>query len=314
MTRYLGAVGMVGALAVMAGCGGTVTVTGGDGCTYEGKHYALGDSFPASDGCNTCSCSESGEVACTLIGCVDECTDENGQTHAIGDTFPSPDGCNTCTCLDNGSIGCTEMACSTGCTDDAGQHHNVGESFPATDGCNTCTCVDDQSIVCTEMPCVAGCVASDGTFYNVGDSWFEAAECGGQGCDCVAPNTVECEGPPLVECYYDGEAYCVGDFVFIVTNGCGQYCDCIFDGTFDCGYDAPCVCNPNEEWWRSYVATDPDQCDLIDYLCPANTGGFSNECGCGCEQDANCPEWLDCEPPTDCSSLMAACPYSKVAL
>jgi hypothetical protein len=38
-------------------------------CSYGGKTYAVGDSFPATDGCNTCSCGEGGSVACTKIAC-----------------------------------------------------------------------------------------------------------------------------------------------------------------------------------------------------------------------------------------------------
>lgn len=38
-------------------------------CSYGGKEYKTGESFPASDGCNSCSCSN-GEAACTLLGCV----------------------------------------------------------------------------------------------------------------------------------------------------------------------------------------------------------------------------------------------------
>jgi hypothetical protein len=44
----------------------------GGGCSYNGMHYAEGESFPAGDGCNTCSCDASGSVGCTEIGC-DSC-------------------------------------------------------------------------------------------------------------------------------------------------------------------------------------------------------------------------------------------------
>ena len=43
-------------------------------CEYEGKDYTVGESFPAGDGCNTCSCEEvDGELllSCTEIGCMD---------------------------------------------------------------------------------------------------------------------------------------------------------------------------------------------------------------------------------------------------
>ncbi|XP_061190546.1 WAP four-disulfide core domain protein 2-like [Saccostrea echinata] len=39
------------------------------GCFYNGRYYSVGESFPATDGCNTCFCSDNGQVGCTLIGC-----------------------------------------------------------------------------------------------------------------------------------------------------------------------------------------------------------------------------------------------------
>lgn len=38
-------------------------------CFYEGKEYKNGDGFKASDGCNSCSCGDNGQVACTLMYC-----------------------------------------------------------------------------------------------------------------------------------------------------------------------------------------------------------------------------------------------------
>lgn len=42
-------------------------------CTHEGKTYKSGASFPAGDGCNSCSC-QNGDVACTLMACDPEGT------------------------------------------------------------------------------------------------------------------------------------------------------------------------------------------------------------------------------------------------
>jgi hypothetical protein len=38
-------------------------------CEYGGERHAAGESFPSTDGCNTCSCSEAG-VACTRKACA----------------------------------------------------------------------------------------------------------------------------------------------------------------------------------------------------------------------------------------------------
>ncbi|XP_062616877.1 eppin-like [Saccostrea cucullata] len=43
------------------------------GCMYNGRFVAIGR-FPADDGCNTCGCSENGEVWCTYIGCRGVCS------------------------------------------------------------------------------------------------------------------------------------------------------------------------------------------------------------------------------------------------
>ncbi len=39
------------------------------GCTYESVDYAAGSSFKSTDGCNTCSCSATGQVTCTTLPC-----------------------------------------------------------------------------------------------------------------------------------------------------------------------------------------------------------------------------------------------------
>jgi hypothetical protein len=37
-------------------------------CRYNGKTYKSGESFPAKDGCNICTCDD-GKIACTLMAC-----------------------------------------------------------------------------------------------------------------------------------------------------------------------------------------------------------------------------------------------------
>jgi eight-cysteine-cluster-containing protein len=38
-------------------------------CSFEGTPYQEGESFPAADGCNVCSCLQGGRVVCTEIAC-----------------------------------------------------------------------------------------------------------------------------------------------------------------------------------------------------------------------------------------------------
>jgi hypothetical protein len=47
-------------------------------CEYEGERYEAGETFPAGDGCNTCSCTDDGFVACTLMACVCDDTTPDG--------------------------------------------------------------------------------------------------------------------------------------------------------------------------------------------------------------------------------------------
>ncbi|MFH0817939.1 MAG: substrate-binding domain-containing protein [Candidatus Micrarchaeota archaeon] len=72
-----------------------------------GEHK-IGETWKASDGCNTCTCTENGLSACTARACVNE-TQCNG--HKLEDRWAASDGCNTCTCTERG-IACTEMACA----------------------------------------------------------------------------------------------------------------------------------------------------------------------------------------------------------
>jgi len=108
------ALGLFGLLASSAGCSGSVQNSAG--CEYDGKHYAVGDTFPDSDGCNHCSCSEQGGVQCTLVGCLPDpdggpyCTFK-GQRFAVGQPV-SNDGCNSCVCSGSGEIACTEKYCA----------------------------------------------------------------------------------------------------------------------------------------------------------------------------------------------------------
>jgi hypothetical protein len=68
--------------------GGTVSQT----CTYGGATYDAGESFDATDGCNTCSCTD-GEVVCTLVACETPPVEPDTQTVEM--TFDGPTGTDT---------------------------------------------------------------------------------------------------------------------------------------------------------------------------------------------------------------------------
>ena len=77
-----GAGGRGGAPGV-AGSGG-VAGTGGATCTYAGATHAAGTSFPASDGCNTCTCAANGGVGCTKIACPPR---DGGTSCALAESY-----------------------------------------------------------------------------------------------------------------------------------------------------------------------------------------------------------------------------------
>src|SRR5262245_52282204 len=80
-------------------------VVGDPGCVYAGVLHLGTQSFPSTDGCNTCSCTMGGGVACTDRACPVRDGGAgpdgpvvcmfNGGGYRAGATFPSPDGCNT---------------------------------------------------------------------------------------------------------------------------------------------------------------------------------------------------------------------------
>lgn len=203
MKNLLKVVSLVVPLGMLAACD--------DVCEYGGKTYQEGDSFPDKDNCNTCRCTTSGEVACTLMDCGDETCTYNDVTYAAGESFDAVDGCNTCTCKLSGAVECTAMSCIEGC-EYGGARYEEGESFDALDGCNTCSCAAGGRVACTEMACpVAPC--------DAGLDWYEP------GCGIEA-------GMPTIEagCY----AECAG---IPCGSGVCQQTDinpCICDGGLDC--------------------------------------------------------------------------------
>jgi hypothetical protein len=64
-------------------------------CGYEGQRYEAGQSFPAADGCNTCTCELDGSISCTEIACataVDECQTSSDCLRQAIDTSFCADG------------------------------------------------------------------------------------------------------------------------------------------------------------------------------------------------------------------------------
>ena len=153
---------------------------------------------------------------------------------------------------------------------------NGATGVPDPFSCNTCNCVDGTLGLCTQAHCPLSC----------------------------PPNTVATE-----RCFQCGP----NDTCEIVEHACLPT-SCVAGGAIACPTEE-CTCDPSAEWYRSYVTTDASQCALIDYSCPGNTIPFSNDCGCGCEQDVTCPRWFFCNDASMCvvETLRQRCPYTRIA-
>jgi len=106
-------------LGMLAACGSDDS--GGTLCSYNGHEYALGDVFPAGDGCNSCTCTATG-ASCTKLACADAGADAD--PGFCGATGGCPQGagpaCGAVCCAigercDNGVCKCGSLpACGAG--------------------------------------------------------------------------------------------------------------------------------------------------------------------------------------------------------
>lgn len=70
-------------------------------CAYNGQRYEVGSSFTAEDGCNTCTCDQNGQIACTEKACpsalgLDQCTIDSDCLNQGIDTSFCSDGQWSC--------------------------------------------------------------------------------------------------------------------------------------------------------------------------------------------------------------------------
>jgi hypothetical protein len=115
-----------------------------------------------------------------------------------------------------------------------------------------------------------------------------------------------CDGIPVCQ---EGEVEvpaCPADASCVKRALCGTVIVCQ-TSPVECDHEA----NPN----LHYVGESAEECQVIDYSCPEHTTGFSNECGCGCEQPDSCPEFVGCLPGGNVDPLCNSeeCPYTSRA-
>ena len=176
---------------------GGASGTGGSGsCIYNARRYELGTSFAAVDGCNTCTCTEGGVVACTLIDCQVHC-DWNGTFYAHGSSFPEPDGCGTCRCAYR-EITCESQPCPPGSCDALSAAYSEFMMTSAKQCDPSIDIPQCTNLVNSSLPC--GCQ----TWVNDADPlevWRNEWEARG----CLLPPCVPCPAPArAANCSLDG--------------------------------------------------------------------------------------------------------------
>ncbi|HIA01105.1 MAG TPA: hypothetical protein EYN66_04245 [Myxococcales bacterium] len=273
-----------------------------------------GTTFTADDGCNTCTCPNSGDkgaASCTELACP-------GGTCTPGALITAPDGCNTCTCPESGKAAegtdctlmicpepeqCDGVACGSPCTQIAGcdsvcnfkgecvcdigevdecedpESCEPGSQFSTTiDGCEFgCTCPDSGSkvnAICEGMPCPPYEPCAD---KNCGDS-----------CTTCAPNASDCiETEEAKACNDNGEC------VSAPLSQCDDTCE---PGST---FEAPDNCNS---------CTCPDsgkksEAACTEMACPPQDDCLGKACGSECDiPNADCAETF-CDAKETCQCI-----------
>lgn len=275
-------------------CSANVTIVGS--CERDGITYDVGESFDAGDGCNTCTCDESGSIACTLVececvgdepdcgapppgcsldhACVDGALQCVVQCEDCGDPPPiscdAPPGCfHTGLVCENGSWSCGELVCDDPCSDPAPECPQPGspncEAFP------TCTefgwdcqteCWDEcEGPVPPCAPPPPGC-----------ETWVE---CDGFDWQCVT----ECEPEDCMQQFPEGYDFLVHQ-VF-------QECGCTASSPCDDACETGDACESAD--WNSTCGSCVEQIATEGGPC-IDQAAF----GDACASNPECAAFIDC--------------------
>jgi len=298
MVRVRSLVGSVLAAALLAACGGSVAIgpagAGGEAaggaaasgagggaaaggpstdCVYLGVSHTQGMSFPAGDGCNTCSC-QAGSVSCTLRACAITCQ-SNGQVYQPGQTFNVD--CNTCTCQADGSISCTGIACFNQCS---ALQSEYADALKRAKACTPGQPDQCQASVSSVVSCGCSTPVNASNTEAVAElsalqKQADAVSCISPCPPCVAPGPAtctaagSCEEAPLraVSCKVGGVVYPSGTSGIPDPTSCNK-CSCD-NGTLNCTLAAcPIDCPPNTKYGTQCAMCGPtDACLTIEHGC-----------------------------------------------
>ena len=230
-------------------------------CEEGGKKYLPGEDVPLSDGCNTCFCSETGElVDCTLAVCWDECNPEDCGPQPLAPNYLCDDGLTmagpgSCEMQPDGACGWSMVSCPDTCT--------PGEIFEADNGCNTCVCPDNGKK--SEANCDTAALCPCTTDLDCGSG---ATELYCMGDEVIYPSTYICDTE---------------------TGACIE--DLVIPGAIDCSLTGQ-ICEAGQ-------CVDDDSCvpgELFEITCNTcycpESGKKSeapcDELACECESDSDC--------------------------
>ncbi|HIA03398.1 MAG TPA: hypothetical protein EYN66_16065 [Myxococcales bacterium] len=318
-------------------------------CEWNGETLQDGQKVEDEGGCGYCICMN-GQMACTDSLCPPVKCEMDGISYELGAQVGL--GCNTCVCTESGQFTCTQLGCPAAC-EFKGQPMQEGEVMLVKQNeggnCEWVHCYNGN-IGWPVGPCVC---ELDGQFYEFGDQVEEddttctCQNTGGFECVESEPNSCKYKGQLLQEgqqvwvkencshafcqngklvyglkscvasqCSSNGQSFELGES-YTNDDGC-TVCTCMPAGpstVWMCSIGT-CSCNPEEEYYRHYVA-GAKECAMMDQpICPEGATYFSNECGCGCEMSSSCPEVANCMPPAQndwCTTdALAACPYTSI--
>lgn len=201
-----------------------------------------------------------------------------------------------------GSGGSASSSASSGAVGGSATSGDTGSGASTTDGSSTSTTGAGGSTSADSSATTAGAGGSTGevccnAVATCPSGWYQVGpgSCRTDAANCMTV-TVCCDTITCLQevALCDGYPSC--------ENGDSQVSECPADASCYerslCGATILCqdvACAPADEPYRNYAAMG-DDCQTVAFDCLGESAPFSNDCGCGCEQDRNCPAFVDCMP------------------